>query len=283
MEVKLAREQLLRQFQSDLSGNKPEGDKFQDESGLWAYVDEGAVGSGGLPRIGSVVLANPAAYAAAFEQLGIGPDSEERLSPVDFADKMPKAAIRTGMPPVPPAAPRRDRARLPAVLITKRSSEGTEGLLLGAWSGKLLGDYEFQVFMTRPLYIGGPHDHKPPLKMLHSYPDLGGSMRITPDDLAFGEDYTAAVDHVYGEDGCGSSLRFKFFLGRVRWTPEEEHELLPENGLWSPPARCSRELLLREPDSAFEDPLWAQIVERVGGDMAEEARHHGLLPTEDES
>jgi len=265
--VEKARKRLLRQWADG-------GVDLMNENPLWA-APEWEFSTSGLPKPGSVLLAHPAAYPAwGSESQAAGgnhpPQDQHSLS-------RPCASRRTGLRVVPLDAPRRERARLPVVLLTRRTSEGTEGLSLGVWSGSLLGDLNFSKFMTRPLYIGGPMhtDVEQPLEMLHAYPECPGSQRLTPDGLTLLNDWHKACDWI--EEGPGSSMRFKFFLYRVRWLPEEERELTPGAGVWMA-ARCSRDLILREPDSAYEEPLWSQIADRAGGDLAMVAREHGLLP-----
>lgn len=99
-------------------------------------------------------------------------------------------------------------------------------------------------------------------------------MRLTPDGLAVSDDFDAACKWI--TDGSGSSLRFKFFSNIVQWAPDEEAEMALEACVWLR-ARCSRDLILREPDSIFEEPLWAQMIERAGGELEAIAREHNLL------
>ena len=145
--------------------------------------------------------------------------------------------------------------------------------MLGLWSGRLLGDLDLSAFQTRPMYFGGPGLDQP-LSILHAYPELAGSLRLTEDGLMLSDDFGDAVKWV--RDEVGSPLRFKF-IRKVLWAPSEEAELAPEAGVWLP-TRCSRDLLLREPDSSFEEPLWSQIAEKAGGEVGGIARAYELLP-----
>eukprot|EP00443_Scrippsiella_acuminata_P009026 CAMPEP_0115179986 /NCGR_PEP_ID=MMETSP0270-20121206/6687_1 /TAXON_ID=71861 /ORGANISM="Scrippsiella trochoidea, Strain CCMP3099" /LENGTH=278 /DNA_ID=CAMNT_0002592973 /DNA_START=167 /DNA_END=1004 /DNA_ORIENTATION=- len=237
--VEKARKRLLRQWADG-------GVDLMNENPLWA-APEWEFSTSGLPKPGSVLLAHPAAYPA------WGSESQ---------------AAGGNHPP---------QGAFTGCIVNAADIEGTEGLSLGVWSGSLLGDLNFSKFMTRPLYIGGPMhtDVEQPLEMLHAYPECPGSQRLTPDGLTLLNDWHKACDWI--EEGPGSSMRFKFFLYRVRWLPEEERELTPGAGVWMA-ARCSRDLILREPDSAYEEPLWSQIADRAGGDLAMVAREHGLLP-----
>eukprot|EP00929_Paragymnodinium_shiwhaense_P098873 TRINITY_DN6038_c0_g1_i4.p1 TRINITY_DN6038_c0_g1~~TRINITY_DN6038_c0_g1_i4.p1 ORF type:complete len:501 (+),score=70.27 TRINITY_DN6038_c0_g1_i4:99-1601(+) len=270
------------------------------EEPYWAEVmskSEAAATESGLPPIGSVLLANPEHYGKVYEILEAENDKQraaaeaeglewrpdDGFSPRFEMDKdlVPAAANRTGMPITPPHRGRREKARLPVILITGRSQGTTEALLLGRWTGCLLGDFDYKVFMTRPLYMGGPQENmEGQMTMLHSYPELGSSALITDDGLAIStattEEFAAAVDWV-GDAGPGTPIRFKFFISRICWKGDEQKELLPNSGVWMPAVKCSRDLILREPDSSDEEPLWAQIAIRAGGVLKEMAEKCGLL------
>ncbi|CAJ1439762.1 unnamed protein product, partial [Effrenium voratum] len=75
--------------------------------------------------------------------------------------------------------------------------------------------------------------------------------------------------------GPGTALRFKFFWNNVVWRRDEVQELSSEAGIWIP-VKVSRDLLLREPDSSFEDPLWVQYADRAGGELRELSERFGL-------
>lgn len=204
----------------------------------------------GVPPVGSVLMANPRSFL-------------DKVTPV--------AAMRTGWMPSLESS-RRDKARLPVVLITRRTADSLQGVLLGSWSGKLLGDMDAQYFMTRPLYIGGVNVSG--LSMVHSYPEMPGSWELI-DGLAASDDFNMACDWI--ENGPGSALRFKFFWNQVVWRMDEIDELAPEQGIWIP-VTVSGDLLLREPDSSFEDPLWAQYALKAGGELKELGERFGLFP-----
>jgi len=208
----------------------------------------------GVPAVGTVLLADPRSFL------------ESKAMP---------AAMRTGWRPSSESS-RRDKARLPVVLIIRHTCDSIQGVLLGSWSGKLLGDMDAQSFMTRPLYIGGANTSG--LSMVHSYPEMPGATEITKDGLATSDDFYVACDWI--ENGTGSALRFKFFWGNVVWRLNEVEEMLPEKGIWIP-VTVSRDLLLREPDSSFEDPLWAQYALKAGGELKELGERFGLFPPQD--
>ncbi|CAK9065691.1 unnamed protein product [Durusdinium trenchii] len=173
-----------------------------------------------VPAAGTVLLADPRTFLE--------------------SKTMPAAAARTGW--MPSFESRRERARLPVVLITEHRSEGIEGVLLGSWSGKLMGDMGLEHFMTRPLYIGGANPGRG-LSMLHSYPEMPGASQLTEDGLAVSSDFGVACDWI--SEGPGSALRFKFFWNTVSWRRDEVDEMLSDKGIWipvtvrSPTVRCT--------------------------------------------
>lgn len=288
-ELRFARERLLRQF------NQQDNElDLDNQSPYWA-VPEPAFDLNGrpnFPKVGSVLLAHPEPFHLYQQQAlrnleqqnasgsapkeGDADDPAQAVAAAEWAvapEEEPAASYRTGILPALSDATRREKARLPVVLITEHNELGTEGLLLGLWSGKLLGDMGFDAFMTRPLYVGGAI--KAGLAMLHSYPELPGAKNITSDGLAMSMNFSQALDWI--TYGTGTSLRFKFFIYKVRWPPGELEKELEQGTNWLH-VRCSRDLLMREPDSSFEEPLWVQIAEYAGGAPAEAARDYSLLP-----
>jgi len=142
-------------------------------------------------------------------------------------------------------------------------------------TGQLMGDF-INHFHSRPLHYGGPEDAS--LTMVHPYKQVPGAQPLEDSGLYLGGDFAGAQDWV--EEGEGSSLRFRFFLNRVRWKPGElEKEVGPgagERPLWIP-IRCSADLVLSEVDSPEDKPLWVQVAELAGGDAEAAGREHDLL------
>jgi len=254
MSEQFRREMLSRQW--DATSEQESNPSSTDDIG-WAQEIE--LLNGRLPEVGAVLLANPDVFLR--HSLWEGNNS------------------RTGWKPeVGGELSRRDRSRLPVVLIRRQDEGGAEGLMLGCWSGSLLGDMnQSECFLTRPLYYGtlDTEAEKLMLSMLHGYPEMPGAICLG-ENLGISYNYSQACDWVSPE-GPGSSLRFKFFYGHVSWSASEaKRELSAKAGIWIP-VRASADLLLREPDSSFEEPLWVQLVEKVGGNIAELARKYSLL------
>jgi len=273
MSEQFRREMLFRQL--DASGE-------QDSIDDIGWAQEVDLSNGSLPEVGTVLLANPDVFLR--HSLWDSIDETGRSNGVSGEIALMAAVLRTGWRLDAEEEPSRtDRARLPVVLIRHRDAESTEGLMLGCYSGRLLGDLNeegFKYFLTRPLYYGtldgtSHGEEKPTLSMLHGYPDMPGAVCLG-EGLGISYNYSQACEWVSPE-GPGSSLRFKFLLGHVSWSASEaKRELSAEAGIWIP-VRASGDLLLREPDSPFEEPLWVQLVQRVGGNIAELARKYSLL------
>merc|ERR1719221_939977 len=70
------------------------------------------------------------------------------------------------------------------------------------------------MFHSRPLQYGGPAEAS--LTMVHPYPQVEGSSQLADSGLWLGGDFGSAQSWV--DDGEGSSLRFRFFLNRIRWS-----------------------------------------------------------------
>lgn len=206
-------------------------------------------------RAGDVLLANPAQF---FSGKVTGPR---------------RVGLRDGPSP---DWPRRESFRLlPVILLTKvRDDGGAEGLWLTMRTGQLMGDF-INHFHSRPLLYGGPKEAG--LTMVHPYPQVPGSKPLSDGGLYMGGDFAGAQEWV--EEGQGSSLRFLFFLNRVRWGAGElaaEVRADSLERLWLP-MRCSIDLVLSESGSMNEKPLWARVAELAGGDAEALGKLHGLL------
>lgn len=170
--------------------------------------------------------------------------------------------------------PRRARGQLmPVVLILERNDDGSGvGVSLTARTGMLLGDYDvFSEFMTRPIHDGGPE--KGGLLWVHAYPQVSGAIALGESELYARGDKTSAQEWV--SEGQGSSLRFRFFLNRVKWDKAELPKEL-KDGSWIP-VRCSPEFVLDEGGNVGRIPLWVELAEAAGGKAAELGQEAELL------
>jgi len=271
LEEKILQEEQLVQQRGELEHLFTDDPEAEFGTKYWARADPEAM-EDKLPKVGTVLLANPETF---------------------FEQSFPKAMLTTGVIPAQAGdteVPRKQRANLPVVLITKRErNKRLEGLLLGRWSGDLLGDLGWNLFKTRPLYIGrGPYffpgrgrqEPEQTWRVLHKYKDIPGAQPVTSDDLYVSDNAEAPLDFVI--NSTVSTLPFKFFALMVEWSPgAAKAEFIRSRDTWIP-AQCSSELLLREPDSPYEEPLWSQIAERCGGELKELGLKYGLLPDEDD-
>mmetsp|Transcript_12996 Transcript_12996/g.30370 ORF Transcript_12996/g.30370 Transcript_12996/m.30370 type:complete len:163 (+) Transcript_12996:2-490(+) len=152
---------------------------------------------------------------------------------------------------------------MPVVLVTHRESDGSaRGLALTARTRMLMGDFEEEgamAFAIRPLHWGGPVESR--LSMIHAYPEVKGSQSVADTGLHFSQDLLGARSWL--QEGEGSSLRFRFFLGQVAWKAGELDAEI-KRGTWLP-VRCAREAVL---DESLEErsgrPLWTELLELAG-------------------
>jgi len=163
---------------------------------------------------------------------------------------------------------------LPVVLVTDRKPDGSaEGVALTTRTGQLLGDFQnIGAFMTRPLYWGGPEQSS--LTMVHPYSQVPQAKSLGATNLYVGGDLDGARDWV--EDGQGSSLRFRFFVRKVKWSAGElDNELAAKK--WFP-VECTSECVL---DESSEDnsgkPLWAELATLAEGEALQAGRKSGVM------
>jgi len=223
---------------------------------------------------GDVLLAHPRQFAASAARAGVG-DMGNTLG--DVGSVVFKALVFFGMGDSDmfmKEFPQREKLRrMPVVLLTQRNPDGSgEGFSLTARTGRLLGDFEgFEGFMTRPVHTGGPD--KGLFEMVHSYPQVRGASKLDSSDLYIGGDFKSAQDWV--NDGEGSSLRFRFFVGKVSWGRGElDGEL--QRGQWLV-ARGAQDSVLDEAQGLNTKPLWAKLADDMGDEVRAVGRAFGLL------
>jgi len=208
---------------------------------------------------GMVLLGNPAAFIGED-----GPDDGPR---------------RVGLSSLLPShLSSREKLRwMPVVLITSVEADGVaEGVSLTVRTGRLMGDF-FNFFHSRPLHLGGPDEED--LTMLHPYPpsQVPGAKLLSEDSGVYinTDPKTFQGAQAWVEEGQGSSLRFRFFIRKIRWSPGDLKKEV-ETRVWVP-VTCSTDLVLAEVDSIVEKPLWAQIAALAGGDVEDAGRLYGLI------
>lgn len=215
---------------------------------------------------GMVLLGNPAAF--------IGDDAP--------GDGPRRVGLRNIMSPEWPS---REKLRwMPVVLITRiQANNVAEGVALTYRSATLMGDL-FNSFHSRPLNLGGPDEAGPDeadLTMLHPYPpsQVAGAELLSEESGIY-INFNNPVEFLkhaqeWVEEGQGSSLRFRFYYRKIRWSPGDLKDEV-EKRIWVP-VTCSGDLLLADMDSVGEKPLWAKIVSLIGGDVEDAARLYGLI------
>lgn len=114
------------------------------------------------------------------------------------------------------------------------------------------------------VYIGGPNDHGKPAEIIHGIKSLRGAKEIAPGTGIYRGGFAAAVDGVL--KGLYQPLDFRFFVGKHVY----DDNLLDVSVLLGKyqPVACSRALALKQCIS-LPKPLWHEVMEWVGGDMAQ--------------
>lgn len=118
-------------------------------------------------------------------------------------------------------------------------------------------------FFAFLVYIGGPDDQGKPAEIIHGIKSLRGAREIAPGTGIYRGGLAAAVDGVL--KGLYQPMDFRFFVGKHRY----EDNLLDVSILLGKyqPVACSRALALKQCIS-LPKPLWHEVMEWVGGDMA---------------
>jgi len=260
--LEAARNRLTRTWQADSQSSRGRG------ASTWATLidDYSKVGAG------SVLLGDPREFAGVASRAGLG-----GMSTLDgvmgFVLKMASWLGIGGMDMVADL-PRWKRSRwLPVVLLTERRPDGSgQGVALTARTGRLLGDLEGMTsFMTRPLHWGGPE--KTLLRIVHTYAEVQGARPLGSSGLYYGGELASAMAWV--TEGQGSSLRFRFFIGEVKWGPGELDAEL-EAGKWAA-LECDADILLDESEELSGQPLWTELATAAGGSLLETAKAYNLL------
>ncbi|KAL1525818.1 hypothetical protein AB1Y20_020657 [Prymnesium parvum] len=110
------------------------------------------------------------------------------------------------------------------------------------------------------VYVGGPTAQAAPALLVHGH-DLPGSTELAPGSRLFTGGVAAAIDGVLA--GEYSPLDFRWFIGR--------HENLPTSGgAWRAVA-CARPVALKQ-CLGLPKPLWHEVLELCGGELAELSR-----------
>ena len=114
------------------------------------------------------------------------------------------------------------------------------------------------------VYIGGPDDQGKPAEIIHGIKSLKGAREIAPGTEIYRGGLAAAVDGVL--KGIYQPLEFRFFVGKHIYD-ENLLDVMAVLGKYQPIA-CSRALALKQCIS-LPKPLWHEVLEWVGGDLAE--------------
>lgn len=110
------------------------------------------------------------------------------------------------------------------------------------------------------VYLGGPDEQGGVGRCIHGF-ELDGATELCPGTRIFTGGMEAIVESV--ESGERSPLDFRFFVG-VR------KDICTDNGSWHPVA-CARPVALKQ-CLGLPKPLWHEVLELCGGELAELSR-----------
>ena len=147
-------------------------------------------------------------------------------------------------------------------------------ILFGAYKNDL-GPEEMEILVKFSIafdkeiycYLGGPDELEKSACVVHGIADLKGSKEIAPNTgiyLGHRESIEAAVHSIM--QGMHSPSDFRFFVGKHRYL-DGRLDLECVLGKYQPIA-CSRALALKQ-CKALPKPLFHEVMELVGGEMAE--------------
>jgi hypothetical protein len=108
------------------------------------------------------------------------------------------------------------------------------------------------------VYVGGPEEQGAPGMLVHGCSDLLGAVELSPGTRIYTGGITAAVDAVL--EGRRSPLDFRWFIGK-------RTGISTGQGAWRTVA-CARPLALKQ-CLGLPKPLWHEVLELCGGEMAE--------------
>ena len=167
-----------------------------------------------------------------------------------------------------------------AILMIGHDDQGSLGVILNRPTNLRMKDVTeggiFAPFAENPLHLGGPvgvsGEPGSGFLVLHPYEGLEESIEVMPGVYTGGLAHGARLlrREVKGYDAS----RFKFFYGYAGWGAGQLQRELTE-GTWWPVAACSS--LALKPVDPWKN-LWTEILETVGGDLADVARTYKPPP-----
>lgn len=152
------------------------------------------------------------------------------------------------------------------ILLLEHSNEGSMGVILNRPTMYKMGQVsdENGPFSENALYFGGDVGDGT-VSFLHGFADIEDSEEVAPGVYVGG--FTDAGKLV--KKGKKDPREFKFFARYCGWAPGQLEDEC-SRGVWYPVA-CSRQLALK-PVIALPKPLWREVLELCGGELALKAK-----------
>lgn len=148
-------------------------------------------------------------------------------------------------------------------IISHNEDEGSYGVIINRPTSQVLGavSADIEAFEDAPVYFGG--DVGSFVTSLHPYGQLPGAKKVI-DGVYWGGDFEVAGDMVRA--GAAHADDFRFFLRGCGWAPGQLQSEI-DRGVWYAAATSAN--LINKHCINLSRPLWAEILDTLGGGYAE--------------
>ena len=153
------------------------------------------------------------------------------------------------------------------ILLLEHSKDGSMGVILNRPTMYKMADVvndENGPFSANALYFGGDVGDGT-VSFLHGSPDVADAEEVSPGVFIGGFNDAGRLV----KEGKKDPREFKFFARYCGWAPGQLEDECAR-GVWYPVA-CSRQIALK-PVIALPKPLWREVLELCGGELALKAK-----------
>ena len=153
------------------------------------------------------------------------------------------------------------------ILLLEHSKDGSMGVILNRPTMYKMADVVNDAngpFGENALYFGGDVGDGT-VSFLHGSPDVADAEEVSPGVFIGGFNDAGRLV----KEGKKDPREFKFFARYCGWAPGQLEEEC-DDGVWYPVA-CSRQIALK-PVIALPKPLWREVLELCGGELALKAK-----------
>ena len=156
-----------------------------------------------------------------------------------------------------------------AQLVLNGAPESREGAR-AKYDDSFVGRFMRAFGSEAAVYVGGPEQQEQPGLLVHGL-DLPGATELAPGTRIFTGGVEAAVETVLSGWWQAQPLDFRWFVGRRRALSTVERG-------WEPVA-CARPVALKQ-CLGLPKPLWHEVLELCGGELAEISKMELLKRTD---